>query len=129
MTFESEYEIAMGTERNKNMTKNLLTGEKTKMGTYPSKTARDIMEVILPVWKVYFLEKNQGYGDMADVLGPAAQFVDIHRKVGKLKRALWDDEPIGDENVEEVLMDLIGHCFLALRLQKSGESDGKTQPK
>lgn len=121
MTFESEAEIALreGMRRNRQMTNSLLSGAKINVNLrpeeYPSETARQICEELLPRWVSQFLEKNAGYGDMADELGPAAQFVDIHRKVGKLKRALWDQKDIGHEDAEEVAQDLIGHCFLLLR--------------
>lgn len=83
---------------------------------YPSRTAGRIMESILPRWRIRFLEKNAGYGDMSQELGPRAQFVDINRKVGKLRRALWEGQDIGEEDVKEVTMDVIGHCFLLLDL-------------
>ncbi len=109
MTFYSEPEQAMRILK----THNAL--QEAKRGKYPSDTARQIMEELLPEWQATFLERNKGYGDMADELGPAAQFVDIHRKVGKLKRALWDEQDIGAEDVREVTLDLIGHCFLLIR--------------
>lgn len=83
---------------------------------YPSASAHNICEALLPEWKDLFLRKNAGYGDMHHELGMAAQFVDMHRKFGKIRRAMWDNEPIGDETLREVLMDMIGHCFLTLDL-------------
>lgn len=81
-----------------------------------SATASRILNRLLPEWQDQFLKKNAGYGDMSRVLGARAQFVDIHRKVGKLQRALWDDQQIGPEDVREVTLDLVGHCFLLLDL-------------
>ena len=83
---------------------------------YPTAVARRIFEKIFPDWKAKFLEKNAGYGEGHQRLGIKAQYVDIDRKVWKLRRALWEGEPIGPENPEEVIMDLIGHCFLTLDL-------------
>lgn len=80
-----------------------------------SQTLMDIMNRILPNALALFAAKNKGYGDMADVLGSRAQFVDMHRKMDKLKRGLWEGQDIGDENVREVTQDLFGHCLLLLR--------------
>ena len=116
MTFQSEpeiYQIAMEEARK------VLHPDRM----WPSEAARNIMMFILPGWQRLFLEKNAGYGDMADDLGAKAQLVDIHRKVGKLKRALWDGKEIGEENVREVTMDLIGHCFLLLHTLESDEEE------
>jgi hypothetical protein len=46
------------------------------------------------------------------------QFADIWRKIGKLKTALWDGRPdqLVSEDVDEVIRDLIGHCFITLNL-------------
>lgn len=86
-----------------------------------SDTAKKIIEEFLPEWLEYFLKKNAGYGDMHHDLGLRAQFVDINRKVGKLRRAWWEGKNIGDENAREVLMDLIGHCFLSFELLADGD--------
>lgn len=85
---------------------------------YPTETAKYICESLYPEWRDLFLEKNAGYGEMHrdEGLGLKAQYLDMHRKVGKLRRAWWDGLPIGKETDREVLMDLIGHCFLALSL-------------
>lgn len=50
------------------------------------------------------------------VLGEQGQFAEIFRKVFKLKRAMWDGQELVTEGKREVLLDLIGHCFLALEL-------------
>lgn len=109
MTFKSEPEIAMDMLREK-----AKQNQATVM--YPSKTARHIIEDLVPEWQQMFLEKNAGYGDMAKDLGVRGQYVDIHRKVGKLRRCMWNGEEIGPESLREVLMDLIGHCFLTIDL-------------
>lgn len=54
------------------------------------------------------------YGNAAEELGVKAQFVDINRKVGKLKRVLWEGKALKGEQVDEVLCDLIAHCLLTL---------------
>lgn len=50
----------------------------------------------------------------ADVLGLKGQFADIWRKIWKLKKALWDGKELTGEQPREILLDLIGHCFLAI---------------
>jgi hypothetical protein len=87
---------------------------------YPTPTADRIMTGLVPEWRDQFLEKNAGYGEDHDPLGPAGEFVEIYRKAKKLRRALWDKHPIGDETTREVTMDLIGHCFLLIDLLDGG---------
>jgi hypothetical protein len=61
-----------------------------------------------------FMSKNVDYQDFALAdLGPRAHFVGLWRKVGKLKRALWDGEKLQHEGTVEVLDDLFGHLLLA----------------
>lgn len=90
--------------------------EMNKQKAYPTASAEYVCEGLLPEWEELFLQKNAGYGGMHGELGLRAQYVDIHRKAGKVRRALWEDEDIGPESVREVLMDLIGHCFLTIDL-------------
>jgi hypothetical protein len=71
-----------------------------------------------------YRRKAAGYkgveGDLADHLGVKGQFVDINRKFWRMKAMLWDEvvpkypEPGAGENVEEVLMDFIGHAALTI---------------
>jgi hypothetical protein len=81
---------------------------------YPTEMARYIFEDLFPQWKKSFLEKNAGYGEYDGELGDKGEFVEIRRKTNKLQRGIWDGEDIGPEGIDEVLMDMIGHCFLAL---------------
>lgn len=61
-----------------------------------------------------FLEKNRGYGNTAYVLGARGQYADMNRKMGKLKHTLWDgNEPVG-EDIETMLMDMVGHTLLTI---------------
>lgn len=89
---------------------------------YPTEAARHIMETILQEWVDKFLEKNGDYGDTYKSLGSAGQFAEIWRKVPKLKRAMWDHIPLSGEQPREILMDLIGHCFMAIHLIDKAES-------
>lgn len=88
-----------------------------------TETADRILYAVLPEALSLFIEKNNGYGEMANVLGPRAQFVDIHRKVDKLKRALWEGSDIGAEDAAEVTRDLFGHCLLLLDMLTFKDSD------
>lgn len=85
----------------------------------PTQEAVEICKYILPDVLEAFLKKNRDYGDStyganAMRLGPKAQFVDIWRKVKKLKRAIWDGEQLHGEQPEEILQDFLGHVLLAL---------------
>lgn len=88
-----------------------------------SKSTGYITKFLVPEWEKLFLRKNAGYGDMHQELGVKAQYVDIHRKVGKLRRGLWEGEDIGDEKPREVLLDLIGHCFLTIEILDREQED------
>jgi hypothetical protein len=61
-----------------------------------------------------FIQKTKDYGDTAEHLGSRGQYADMWRKMGKLKRALWDGIPMINESAEEMVMDLIGHCLLTI---------------
>jgi len=50
------------------------------------------------------------------VLGPMGQFADIWRKIGPLRRAMWEGADLPREGQREILMDLIGHCLLAVEM-------------
>jgi hypothetical protein len=84
-----------------------------------------ILEHLEPEWREQFIVKNTDYGDDANRLGLKGAFVDVYRKTGKLKRALWDDQPLTGEQPREILMDLVGHCFLIIAAidKESGARD------
>jgi hypothetical protein len=65
-------------------------------------------------WCMQFIKKQMDYGDSANDLGMEGQYAELHRKIGKLRRAMWEGFPLVNEGLEEVLMDLVGHCFLAM---------------
>lgn len=75
-------------------------------------------------WRELFDAKSKDYNSSAafggtephKVLGVRGQFADIWRKIWKLKKVLWDGERLYHEDAEEILLDLIGHCFLTLDL-------------
>jgi hypothetical protein len=87
-----------------------------------SRELHDIINVLLPRFLALFSTKNKDYGAGGhEGLGVRAQYVDLSRKVLKLKRVLWDNEGLEHEQVDEVLLDLIGHCFLTLQLLQHSE--------
>lgn len=88
---------------------------------FKTESAREIVTELIPEWIEYFLPKNADYGDFHHELGSKAQFVDIWRKARKMKNAIWDDQEMNHEGADEILKDMIGHCFLALQLRKIEE--------
>lgn len=83
----------------------------------PNEQAYRIVTEVLPYVVQLYMDKSRDYGGnvMAMLkLGPKASFVDLWRKVGKLKRALWDGEPMRGEQTDEILMDCIGHILITL---------------
>jgi hypothetical protein len=83
----------------------------------PNDQAMRIIKDILPKVMELYLGKSRDYGgNVMDMikLGPKASFVDLWRKVGKLKRALWDDQPMVGEQADEILMDCVGHVLITL---------------
>jgi hypothetical protein len=102
--------------------------------------AQRIMTTIVPEWTTQFLDKNSDYNtassthglapviEPADVLGVAGQFAEIWRKIWKLKKAMWDGNVLAFEQPREVLLDLIGHCFLAIDMLDRKAGMGKTIP-
>lgn len=76
---------------------------------------RRIIRLIIPALVQKFVQANLHYGpNNANILGPAGQFSDIWRKVGPLKRALWDGVELTREGPIEILQDLIAHCLLTI---------------
>jgi hypothetical protein len=78
-------------------------------------------------WYQQFTERFLEYGEgAADELGLAGQWGDLHRKVAKLKRELWcgDDRVQTRESAREVLLDIIGHAFLAIDMIDRGMTGG-----
>lgn len=83
----------------------------------PNEQALRIIQTILPKVMELYLSKSRDYGgNVMDLvkLGPKASFVDLWRKVGKLKRALWDDQPMVGEQADEILADCVGHVLITL---------------
>lgn len=82
-----------------------------------SQELADIVTRHLPDWLTNFSEKNKDYGSGAMYeLGVRGQYSDIHRKMIKLKRSMWDGEELKFESTGEVIKDLISHLFLTLHM-------------
>lgn len=90
-----------------------------------SKELQAIATELMPAWLELFAKKNADYGAGSSFeLGVKGQYSDIHRKMIKLKRALWHGEELAFEGVEEVIQDLISHLFLTqymLRTKSAAE--------
>ena len=88
-------------------------------------TFERIRDKLVPEFLARLESKNKDYSSNGvenhTVLGPAGQFADIWRKVAKLRKALWYGEPLEHEPVEEVILDMIGHLFLALDMVMNGD--------
>lgn len=68
-----------------------------------------------------FVKKAADYGVHADDLGLKGQYSDIHRKIKKIRRSMWDGETLAFESLEEILMDLIGHCWLSIDMIREND--------
>lgn len=89
--------------------------------------ARRIVDQHLPEALDHFLKRNAEYGDDDDFnLGFRGQYVDISRKVQKLKRRWWDDNDDayaeGAESSKVIVMELIGHLLMSLDYLDQSES-------
>lgn len=76
---------------------------------------------VMPEWMKLFSAKNEDYTnsdgtEAFKLLGLRGQFADIWGKVWKLKKSVWDGDPLSFEDEKEIFMDVIGHCFLALAI-------------
>jgi hypothetical protein len=77
--------------------------------------AKRIISELIPQFVQRFVGKSLHYGDAnANVLGPAGQFADIWRKIGPLRRSLWEGKTLNQEQPDEICMDLIGHLLLTI---------------
>lgn len=99
-------------------------GEQGYNITATTELARRILAKHAPEALEHFLKRNAEYGDDNDFnLGVAGQYVDISRKVQKLKRRWWDHRPArdGEEDDRTVVMELIGHLLMAMDMLEGGD--------
>lgn len=91
--------------------------------------AKRIILLILPTFVQKFVKANLHYGpNNANVLGPAGQFADIWRKIGPLRRALWEGVELTREGPDEICLDLIGHCLMTVDMIQQGVDRRGTGP-
>lgn len=55
---------------------------------------------------------KNNYGDAFMELGARGQYSEIHRKVAKLKRAIWDGVVLEGETPEQVAKEIIPHLLM-----------------
>lgn len=72
-----------------------------------------------------FYNKMADYGEPPFDLGAAGQYSDMHRKMRKLKRALWDGQTLTGEQPLEICQDLMGHLALTIAFLRHEEQQGK----
>lgn len=79
--------------------------------------SRDILGRLVREWSERFALGQAKYSEV-EHLGPAGVFPDVNRKVGRIKRDVWEVMPLpeGAEPTREVILDVIGHLFLMLHL-------------
>jgi hypothetical protein len=76
-----------------------------------------ILQILLPQVDMHIQEKARDYGDSSHrELGLAGQFADIWRKIPKLRKEMWEKEPLTGEPLREVLLDFIGHALLSIAM-------------
>lgn len=77
---------------------------------------RYIMEEVIPRTVEVFHSKSKDYqgGPAFQFLGSKGQFSDINRKFWKLYAAVWEGKDLEGEQPIELLMDIIGHCWLTI---------------
>jgi hypothetical protein len=77
---------------------------------------RYIVTKLLPEVAEHMIEAGRHYGDNHRTLGPRGQFADIWRKIGPLKRAMWEGAELTRETPRQILIDLIGHALLTVEM-------------
>lgn len=99
----------------------------TRMNPYHTMVAD-----ILPRVASKFQKKASDYGDVFFELGLPGQYSDMHRKMYKLRKAMWEEEELKGEQPEEILQDLIGNCLISLYLieddRKANQRTASTKP-
>lgn len=84
-----------------------------------TKQFQEIVSAVLPRVLERFEEKNSEYGGPEEnefELGPRAAYVDLARKMRKLKTGIWEgrEDLLTSESVEEILGDFIGTSLIIL---------------
>ncbi|UVK63868.1 hypothetical protein SEA_LILYPAD_64 [Gordonia phage LilyPad] len=103
--------------------------------------------VLMAEWWDEFVKKNADYqtstGNVSENFGLMGQYMKLTDKIHKLRKSMWDAEVIKEamgqglsnpktdvttpfqfEGTEEILRDIIGHCFLALDILEQKRNKG-----
>lgn len=84
-----------------------------------------ILFTLIPDLEQQLINAARHYGATNhNKLGIKAQYVDLHRKMGPLRSALWEDQILTRESPSQILMDLAGHAFLTRAMLDRGTGDG-----
>lgn len=76
-----------------------------------------MIETLLPeLGKKLLIDGRHYGGSNHHILGTRGQFAEIWRKLGPLKNQMWDGKGSTREDTRTILMDLIGHCLLAVEM-------------
>jgi len=75
-----------------------------------------MINTLLPRAVKRFRDKSIDYDNAFEDLGLAGQYSDMHRKMRKLRKAMWHEEILADEQPEEILEDLLGNILISLFL-------------
>lgn len=78
---------------------------------------------ILPSLVQRLQSKAEDYGNVFMELGLGGQYSDMHRKMHKLKQAMWEGKHLKGEQPDEILSDLFGNILISLYLYGYGETD------
>jgi hypothetical protein len=95
-------------------------GAEYRFENLPNEQTIHIILEILPKALELYLKKSRDYGGNVmetapgGDLGVKACFPDIWRKMGKLRLAIWDDQPLHEEQPYEILSDMIGHILITM---------------
>jgi len=59
-------------------------------------------------------------------LGIRGQYSDMHRKMRKLKKSMWEGEDLKGEQADEILSDLFGNILISLYLMLHAQESSRT---
>lgn len=82
---------------------------------------------ILPKAVSRFQKKSADYGDVFKELGMAGQYSDMHRKMYKLRKYMWEGERLKGEGPKEILEDLLGNILISIYLIDYVGNRGETK--
>ena len=72
------------------------------------------VEAILAELKQAMVAGHDHYGEMHRELGAKGQYADLHRKLGVLKRVIWEGHDTTREPLREIAMDMMAHLVMLI---------------